>query len=107
MTDDIVARLREDFLEQIVDEQPYMVAETYKKERHEAADEIELLQNEIAAWKGRQHGTVAAMQAEIERLRAALGEISAIENREWDPDWDEITDVRKIANAALVKGAKE
>ena len=43
MTDDIVARLREDFVEQIADEQPYMVAETYKKERHEAADEIERL----------------------------------------------------------------
>ena len=93
MTDDIVARLREDFLEQIVDEQPYMVAETYKKERHEAADEIELLQNEIAAWKGRQHGTVAAMQAEIERLRAALrGVLNA----------DGVTDeIAKLARDAL------
>ena len=70
MTDDIVARLREDFVEQIADEQPYMVAETYKKERHEAADEVELLR---AALRGVLNAD--GVTDEIAKLaRDALGE---------------------------------
>ena len=75
MTDDIVARLREEFAEQIIDEQPQMVADTYKKERHEAADEIDRLRawlRDIALFSPYKHSSTLRRKA-----RAALeGEAS-------------------------------
>lgn len=41
---------------------------------------------------------------EIERLRAALGKIAAIENNDWGGDWEEIDQAREIARAVLAKG---
>lgn len=41
----------------------------------EAADEIERLRRAVAAWQGIHEGAVAAMQADINRLRAALQKI--------------------------------
>lgn len=42
-----------------------------------------------------------ALEIEIDRLRAALEQIAAIENEEWGGDWDEIERAREMARAAL------
>ena len=45
---------------------------------------------------------IARQRDEIERLRAALRQIAAIENQEYGSDWEEIEMARNIANAALI-----
>lgn len=42
-------------------------------------------------------------RAEVERLRAALEQIAAIENKDYGIDWDEIEEAREIAKAALAE----
>jgi hypothetical protein len=44
---------------------------------------------------------LGAARAEIERLRATLAKIAAIENKQYGPDWEEIDEAREIAQAAL------
>jgi hypothetical protein len=48
---------------------------------------------------------LAAKDAEIARLKAALRKIAAIENEQFGHDWEEIDKARDIANAALANTA--
>ena len=41
------------------------------------------------------------LTAEIKRLRTALQEVAAIENKHFGDDWEEIEEARGIATAAL------
>ena len=45
---------------------------------------------------------IASAHAEIERLRAALKNIAAIEDQMEGPDWEEIEQARQIAAEALM-----
>jgi len=47
------------------------------------------------------HSDYAALEAECERLRAALRAIGAIENKMVGGDWDEIEEARTIARKEL------
>jgi len=50
---------------------------------------------------------VAALEARLGELRAALERISAIENHYGGGDWDEIEEARAIAIASLTAGKGE
>ena len=45
----------------------------------------------------------AALRAELEAREAALRQISAIEDKMYGGDWDEIEEARRIASAALAQ----
>jgi len=50
---------------------------------------------------------VAALEARLGELRAALERINAIENHYGGGDWDEIEEARAIAGASLTAGKGE
>jgi hypothetical protein len=49
------------------------------------------------------YSELLAAEAEVERLRAALLEITMIPDKQYGLDWEEIEEARSIANAALAE----
>ena len=54
-----------------------------------------------------QIGEIVALKEQRDELLEALKKISAIENKDYGPDWEEIEEARDIADAAIAKATGE